>query len=77
MVMMAIVKLTVVSHSLQQAICRKLTDTVQRNAGRSFTFDLQQLQVTVSSDSHQPEAADAPAVDRHLLPDKATGRRTC
>lgn len=73
-----VVVLTIVllSDGLQQAICRTFTDREQRNGGRSFCFRLQQLQVTLCSNSKQPEAADATTVDSHLLPRKAGNRRT-
>lgn len=73
-----VVVLTLVSLSdaLQQSLCRIFMDREQRNGGRSFSFSLQQLQLTLSSNSQQPEAADATTVDRNLLPREARSRRT-
>lgn len=73
-----VVVLTLVSLSddLQQTLCRIFMDREQRNGGRSFSFSLQQLQPTLSSNSQQPDAADTTTVDRNLLPREARTGRT-
>lgn len=64
-----------VSDGLQQAVCRILTHTENGGEGRPLSPDLQQLQVTLRSHSQQPEAADSPRVDGHLLPRKTVSRK--
>lgn len=73
-----VVVLTLVSLSddLQQTLCRIFMDREQRDGGRPFSFSLQQLQLTLSSNSQQPDAADATTVDRNLVPREARTRRT-
>lgn len=63
------------SDRLQQTFSRTFTDTVQRH--RLFCFRLQQLQLTLSSNSQEPEAATAAAVIvSRLLPGEAANKRT-
>lgn len=68
--------LTVVllSDDLQQLVCRPLPDAQHRRWSSSLRFHLQQLQVVLSSDGHQPGRAGRSL--RRLLPTKTANAAT-